>query len=85
MYINIKGGKTTITNFLSEATSSSSKEYHPTQGVRILEFESECLDEDKTFGVEVELWDCAGSKKYGKVFFLCNLMLYYNIVFSYTM
>lgn len=59
-----QAGKTTISNYLSEATSSSSKEYHPTQGVRILEFESEYLDEDKSNAVEVELWDCAGSKKY---------------------
>jgi len=58
-------GKTWISNFLAEATESSGGEYHPTQGVRILEFESE--GENPTTGsafrAEVELWDCSGSKQ----------------------
>ena len=51
---------------MAEATESSGKDYYPTQGVRILEFESDGVDADtgKTFHVEIELWDCAGSKRY---------------------
>jgi len=60
-----QSGKTCISNYLAEATESSGGEYHPTQGVRILEFEVE--GENPTTGnplrVEVELWDCGGSKQ----------------------
>ena len=31
-------GKTTLANYLADATDSTSGEYHPTSGVRILEF-----------------------------------------------
>ena len=55
-----------MANFLAEATESSGGEYHPTQGVRVLEFESEGEDPDKgtPFKAEVELWDCSGSRRY---------------------
>ena len=61
-----QSGKTIISNFLSEATASSGGDYHPTQGVRILEFESDgVIDSDtgKALKVEIELWDCAGTKR----------------------
>ncbi|KAL5477325.1 hypothetical protein EMCRGX_G024114 [Ephydatia muelleri] len=59
-------GKTWIANFLAEATESTSGDYHPTQGVRILEFESEGENPStgKAFKAEVELWDCSGDKKF---------------------
>ena len=61
----LQSGKTWISNFLAEATDSSGGEYHPTQGVRILEFESEGENptNGNTFRAEVELWDCSGSKQ----------------------
>ena len=62
----LQSGKTWISNFLAEATDSSGGEYHPTQGVRILEFESEGENPatGKAFRAEVELWDCSGGKKW---------------------
>jgi hypothetical protein len=43
----------------------SSGEYKPTEGVRILEFEKNIEDQEtgKPSRVEVELWDCGGSKR----------------------
>ena len=35
-----ENGKTVLSNFLADATDTSSGEYHPTQGCRILEFET---------------------------------------------
>lgn len=60
----MQSGKTWVSNFLAEATESSG-EYHPTEGVRILEFESEGEDPQKgtPFRAEVELWDCSGSRR----------------------
>ena len=60
-----QSGKTAISNFLSQSTDLPLGEYHPTQGVRILEFESEVeLQEGKRpVKVEVELWDCSGGKE----------------------
>lgn len=48
---------------MSGATEISGGEYRPTQGVRILEFESgrEDLNTGKLFKAEVELWDCSGN------------------------
>jgi len=54
-------GKTSIANFLcgnSPTLGTRSKQYTPTEGVRILE--SECN------GIEVELWDVSGSQSYEK-------------------
>ncbi|OCT94238.1 hypothetical protein XELAEV_18011906mg [Xenopus laevis] len=41
---------------------TGSGEYHPTQGVRILEFE--CPDRNKGSSCEVEFWDCGGDPKF---------------------
>eukprot|EP00105_Crassostrea_gigas_P028405 XP_011450045.1 PREDICTED: intraflagellar transport protein 22 homolog [Crassostrea gigas] len=54
-------GKTAVSNFLADATEGSSGEYHPTQGVRILEFESQTNSRQ---GVDVELWDVSGDPKF---------------------
>ncbi|XP_061587142.1 intraflagellar transport protein 22 homolog [Cololabis saira] len=58
-----ESGKTILANFLSNATENVGGEYRPTQGVRILEFESQPEGSgDKT--CEVELWDCSGNFKF---------------------
>lgn len=61
-----ESGKTVISNFLSDATETSGGEYHPTQGVRILEFECNGIEISlgKTANCEVELWDCSGNHKF---------------------
>ncbi|XP_027058261.1 intraflagellar transport protein 22 homolog isoform X3 [Pocillopora damicornis] len=61
-----ESGKSVIANFLSDATETSGGEYHPTQGVRILEFESNGIEisPGKTANCEVELWDCSGNHKF---------------------
>jgi len=61
-----ESGKTVISNFLSDATETSGGEYHPTQGVRILEFECNGIEisPGKTANCEVELWDCSGNHKF---------------------
>ncbi|KAM4728707.1 intraflagellar transport protein 22 homolog [Anableps anableps] len=58
-----ESGKTVLANFLSDTTENMGGEYRPTQGVRILEFESQPEgSDDKT--CEVELWDCSGDFKF---------------------
>ncbi|KAM8839579.1 intraflagellar transport protein 22 homolog isoform 1-T1 [Synchiropus picturatus] len=58
-----QSGKTVLANFLSDTTENVGGEYRPTQGVRILEFESQPEGSgDKT--CEVELWDCSGDFKF---------------------
>ncbi|XP_045172377.1 intraflagellar transport protein 22 homolog [Mercenaria mercenaria] len=61
-----ESGKTALSNFLADATDTSSGEYHPTQGVRILEFENHNpgAGHGRQSAVEVELWDCSGDKKF---------------------
>lgn len=59
-----KSGKTAISNILAEVADSLSQTYHPTQSVRILEFESK-LTASKT-PVSIELWDCSGDAKFSK-------------------
>ena len=44
-------GKTTISNYLADATDSTSGEYHPTAGVRILEFSCNLKDSNKSVEV----------------------------------
>ncbi|TRY99316.1 hypothetical protein DNTS_004004, partial [Danionella cerebrum] len=57
-------GKTTLANFLSDTTESIGGDYNPTQGVRILEFDSQNVPSgNKSSVCEVELWDCAGDFK----------------------
>uniref|UniRef100_A0A671QPA2 Intraflagellar transport protein 22 homolog n=2 Tax=Sinocyclocheilus anshuiensis TaxID=1608454 RepID=A0A671QPA2_9TELE len=58
-------GKTVLASFLSDTTETIGADYSPTQGVRILEFESQSLSNDnKKSACEVELWDCAGDFKF---------------------
>ncbi|KAM9789165.1 intraflagellar transport protein 22 homolog [Neosynchiropus ocellatus] len=58
-----ESGKTVLANFLSDTTENVGGEYRPTQGVRILEFESQPEGGgDKT--CDVELWDCSGDFKF---------------------
>ncbi|XP_033226272.1 intraflagellar transport protein 22 homolog [Belonocnema kinseyi] len=57
-------GKTTISNFLAEATEIP-YEYDPTQGVRILEFEAKNITvKNKVHKADIELWDCSGDSKF---------------------
>lgn len=40
-------------------------DYHPTQGVRILEFEVQNIEvNNKRISKDIELWDCSGDHKY---------------------
>lgn len=57
-------GKTAISNFLADATETSGGEYHPTQGVRILEFETSVHVSGRSSNAEIELWDCSGNQKF---------------------
>ncbi|KOC60161.1 Rab-like protein 5 [Habropoda laboriosa] len=60
----IKSGKTTISNFLADATEIP-YDYHLTQGVRILEFEVQNINvNNKSMTKDIELWDCSGDHKY---------------------
>ncbi|XP_041347687.1 intraflagellar transport protein 22 homolog [Gigantopelta aegis] len=59
-----ESGKTVLSNFFAEATETSGGDYHPTQGVRILEFEATANAGNKAVPMEVELWDCSGDKKF---------------------
>ncbi|XP_029468531.1 intraflagellar transport protein 22 homolog isoform X1 [Rhinatrema bivittatum] len=63
-----ESGKTVLANFLSDATETVGGEYNPTQGVRILEFESSNVPNvngsNKSSGCEVELWDCGGDPRF---------------------
>uniref|UniRef100_A0A0B7AA55 Intraflagellar transport protein 22 homolog n=1 Tax=Arion vulgaris TaxID=1028688 RepID=A0A0B7AA55_9EUPU len=58
-----ESGKTVLCNFLADATESSGGEYHPTQGVRIVEFEASAVDTGHA-AIDVELWDCSGDRKF---------------------
>ncbi|XP_046670108.1 intraflagellar transport protein 22 homolog isoform X2 [Homalodisca vitripennis] len=60
-----KSGKTTIANFLSDSTENVGGEYRPTQGVRIVEFETQNSNiNNGGFKTDVELWDCSGDLKF---------------------
>ncbi|XP_056149639.1 intraflagellar transport protein 22 homolog [Lampris incognitus] len=60
-----ESGKTVLANFFSDITETVGGEYNPTQGVRILEFESQNEGSaEKLSTCEVELWDCAGDFKF---------------------
>nr|XP_040027856.1 intraflagellar transport protein 22 homolog [Gasterosteus aculeatus aculeatus] len=60
-----ESGKTVLANFLSNTVENVEGEYRPTQGVRILEFETQpaVAGGDNT-KCEVELWDCSGDFKF---------------------
>ncbi|KAF7667201.1 hypothetical protein LDENG_00073180 [Lucifuga dentata] len=59
-----ESGKTVLANFLSDTTENVGGEYRPTQGVRILEFESQNEGGNDKHTLEVELWDCSGDFKF---------------------
>lgn len=59
-----ESGKTVLANFLSDTTENVGGEYRPTQGVRILEFESQNEGSNDKHACEVELWDCSGDFKF---------------------
>nr|XP_046264994.1 intraflagellar transport protein 22 homolog isoform X2 [Scatophagus argus] len=59
-----ESGKTVLANFLSDTTENVGGEYRPTQGVRILEFESQPGGSGDNTTCEVELWDCSGDFKF---------------------
>ncbi|KAJ3011053.1 UNVERIFIED_CONTAM: Intraflagellar transport protein 22 [Siphonaria sp. JEL0065] len=61
-----KTGKTAIANYLADlAESLNGNEYHPTQGVRILEFEKHLSQsKGKDIAISVEAWDCSGDPSY---------------------
>ncbi|RLU19374.1 hypothetical protein DMN91_007931 [Ooceraea biroi] len=60
----VESGKTTIANFLADATEIP-YDYHPTQGVRILEFEVNDIEvSNKRVTTDIELWDCSGNYKF---------------------
>ncbi|XP_012059272.1 PREDICTED: intraflagellar transport protein 22 homolog [Atta cephalotes] len=59
-----ESGKTTIANFLAEATEIP-YDYRPTQGVRILEFEINDIEvNNERISRDLELWDCSGNHKF---------------------
>ncbi|XP_032664501.1 intraflagellar transport protein 22 homolog [Odontomachus brunneus] len=59
-----RSGKTTIANFLADATEIP-YDYHPTQGVRILEFEVDDIEvNNERISRDIELWDCSGNHKF---------------------
>lgn len=62
-----QAGKTAISNIIAEATESSGGSYHPTKGVRILEFESDGEVKGEIVRVEVELWDCSGNRQFENI------------------
>ncbi|XP_039273407.1 intraflagellar transport protein 22 homolog [Styela clava] len=59
-----ESGKTAVSNFLGDQTDHSESNYHPTAGVRILEFEQQVKSRNRNVDVEIELWDCSGSEEY---------------------
>ncbi|XP_034039252.1 intraflagellar transport protein 22 homolog [Thalassophryne amazonica] len=59
-----ESGKTVLANFLSDTTENIGGDYRPTQGVRILEFESQTEGGGDKHMCEVELWDCSGDFKF---------------------
>ncbi|XP_062259501.1 intraflagellar transport protein 22 homolog isoform X1 [Platichthys flesus] len=59
-----ESGKTVLANFLSDTAENVGGEYRRTQGVRILEFESQPEGSVDNKTCEVELWDCSGDFKF---------------------
>ncbi|XP_074544411.1 intraflagellar transport protein 22 homolog [Halichoeres trimaculatus] len=59
-----ESGKTVLANFIAKASEYSGGEYSPTQGVRILEFESQSEGSGDNGPWDVELWDCSGDFKF---------------------
>lgn len=62
-------GKTVLSNIISDHSETPSSVYHPTAGVRILEFEKDPPRSNRRAGesaVNIELWDCSGDPRYEK-------------------
>ncbi|KAF6031998.1 IFT22 [Bugula neritina] len=60
-----EAGKTHFSNFVSDQAENAGGEYRPTQGVRILEFETPLTkSKGRSGSIDVELWDCSGDHKY---------------------
>uniref|UniRef100_A0A3Q3WDJ1 Intraflagellar transport protein 22 homolog n=1 Tax=Mola mola TaxID=94237 RepID=A0A3Q3WDJ1_MOLML len=59
-----ESGKTILANFFSDTVENVAGEYRPTQGVRILEFESPIDGSGDKANSEIELWDCSGDFKF---------------------
>ncbi|KAJ3172771.1 Intraflagellar transport protein 22 [Geranomyces variabilis] len=58
-------GKTCISNHLADLTESlGDRQYHPTQGVRILEFDRSIPVNGKAVEVACEVWDCSGDSRF---------------------
>ncbi|KAI8919288.1 hypothetical protein DFJ77DRAFT_271064 [Powellomyces hirtus] len=62
-------GKTCISNHLAELSESlggagAGSAYHPTQGVRILEFDRAIPVNGKQVEVACEVWDCSGDSRF---------------------
>ncbi|RKP01559.1 hypothetical protein CXG81DRAFT_25771 [Caulochytrium protostelioides] len=59
-------GKTAMANHLAEIAGSLSTSYTPTQGCRVLEFDTRVVPAGKTreTSVAIELWDLSGQKRY---------------------
>ena len=64
-FLYMQSGKTTVCNFLADASEAATGDYHPTQGVRIVEFETPNVPtgDGHTANCEVELWDVSGDLK----------------------
>ncbi|KAI6236368.1 Rab-like protein 5 [Aphelenchoides besseyi] len=60
-----RAGKTVISTYLSDTIETVPTQYRPTQGVRIIEFESyELMADDIRVEPDVELWDCSGDRRF---------------------
>ncbi|KAJ1555427.1 Intraflagellar transport protein 22 [Cladochytrium tenue] len=60
-----RSGKTAVANHLADLGDSlTGSEYHPTRGVRILEFDRPVRVRGREVGLSVELWDCSGDPAY---------------------
>ncbi|KAJ3011960.1 Intraflagellar transport protein 22 [Thoreauomyces humboldtii] len=60
-----RSGKTCISNSLAELSDSlNDRVYHPTQGVRILEFDRNLTVAGASVTVACEVWDCAGDPRF---------------------
>jgi len=60
-----ESGKSFLANFLSEAFETTSGNYRPTHGVRILEFETHgVVVNGRNTKTDIELWDVSGDRRY---------------------
>ena len=60
-----KVGKTAVSNILSRVGDTvGSADYHPTRGVRILEFKKNISYKSSLQEVIIELWDISGNPRF---------------------